>query len=441
MKDNTFRVGPKEGKEPKSRILPEEIETGHFNRGIELLYPSSPVREEYPRILNLLHTFQQSFQEYPELLFSVPGRTEIGGNHTDHNGGVVIAAGVDLDILAAASRTENERVTLYSAGWDHPFAIDIHLLEPRKDERGDTSALIRGVLAGFKERGYAVGGCNVALHSRVLPGSGLSSSAAIEVFLGTLFSYFFNDNSLEVKTLAKIGQETENRYFGKPCGLMDQLACGMGAISFIDFASPDNPEIDRLELGFRSKDLILAVVNTGGSHADLTADYSAVPQEMKAVARFFGVPTLRALDKKEFFASITRLRKELGDRAILRAIHFFDENERVLAMKGALKKSDISGFLSLVRASGDSSWKLLQNIYSPVIPREQGITLGLTLANRILGKEGAARVHGGGFAGTIQAYIPKDRFQVFKDEMEAVFGKSSVTPLAIRQLGPFCIAH
>lgn len=427
----------------KKKIQPEEIKTGYFDSGFQFIYdsPFRRLKDEYPRIVNLINNFKRSFQDYPEVLLSVPGRTEIGGNHTDHNSGLVIAAGVDLDILSAASRSEDNKVVLYSAGWDLPFTVDLNDLEPRKEEEGDPTAIIRGILAGFKKRGFSIEGCNIAIHSRVLPGSGLSSSAAIEVLLGNIFSYLFNDDALDAITLAKIGQETENRYFGKPCGLMDQLACAAGAITFMDFASPDAPIIERLELEFRSHDLVLAVVDTGGSHADLTEDYAAVPEEMKAVARFFDVPTLRGVEKKDFLQSIPSLRGELGDRVVLRAIHYFDENDRVLKMGESLKKGDISGFLKLVRASGDSSWKLLQNIHSPKTPEEQGVALGLTLAHRILGSEGAARVHGGGFAGTIQAYIPEERYLLFKEEMQRIFGEGSVTPLAIRKTGPFSITH
>ena len=427
----------------KKKIQPKEIKTGYFDSGFQFIYdsPFRRLKDEYPRIVNLINTFKRSFQDYPEVLLSVPGRTEIGGNHTDHNSGLVIAAGVDLDILSAAARSEDNKVVLYSAGWDLPFTVDLNDLKPRKEEEGDPTAIIRGILAGFKERGFAIGGCNMAIHSRVLPGSGLSSSAAIEVLLGNIFSYLFNDDALDAITLAKIGQETENRYFGKPCGLMDQLACAVGAITFMDFASPDAPIIERLEFEFHSHDFVLAVVDTGGSHADLTEDYAAVPEEMKAVARFFDVPTLRGVEKKDLLQSIPSLRGELGDRAVLRAIHYFDENDRVLKMGESLKKGDISGFLKLVRASGDSSWKLLQNIHSPKTPEEQGVALGLTLAHRILGSEGAARVHGGGFAGTIQAYIPEERGLLFQEEMQRIFGEGSVTPLAIRKTGPFSITH
>jgi galactokinase len=325
-------------------------------------------------------------------------------------------------------------VRILSEGWDEPIVVDLASLDPKAGEEGRTEALVRGVARGMADRGIGPKGFEARIHSTVLPGSGLSSSAAIEVLLGTIFADLAGAR-LDSVEIAKIGQAAENRFFGKPCGLMDQTASAVGGIVSIDFAKPEKPRVERLDFDFEAAGLCLAVVNTGGSHADLTADYASIPAEMQAVARFLGCEYLRQVSPSDILAKGPEIRRACGDRAMLRALHFTGENARVPEMAEALRSGDIKAYLKLVKKSGDSSWKLLQNLYPPANPAEQGLPLGVALSSDFLGKKGAARVHGGGFAGTIQAYVPKDSFGEWKALMEAWFGPQSVIPIRARSIG------
>jgi galactokinase len=366
--------------------------------------------------------------------YSAPGRTELGGNHTDHNRGRVLCAAVDLDAAACVSPSGDSTVRIRSEGWEDPIVVDLSDLEPRDEEKGKTEALVRGVARGLSDRGIEPRGFNAAIQSTVLPGSGLSSSAAIEVLLGTIMADLAG-RKVEAVEIARIGQFAENKFFGKPCGLMDQTASAVGGIVAIDFANPENPRVERLDFDFERAGYALAVVNTGGSHADLTADYAAVPAEMCAVARFLGAEYLRQVAPAELIARGPEIRSECGDRAFLRALHFAGENARVPEMVAALGDKDIKKYLKLVKKSGDSSWRLLQNLYPPHAPEEQGLCLGVALSQDFLGKKGAARVHGGGFAGTIQAYVPTELFEDWTGLMERFFGRGSVLPIRVRPLG------
>jgi galactokinase len=392
--------------------------------------------------------------EFPETagdirLFTAAGRTELGGNHTDHNLGKVLAASIQLDQAAVAAPRKDHLVFFRSAGYPD-VRIDISDLTPRPEERGKTEALVRGIAAEFARRGCAVGGFSANAASTVLPGSGLSSSAAVEVLFGTIFDQIYGGGVRSALEIAQIGQKAENAYFGKPCGLMDQTACASGGAVAIDFADPARPQVKQIRFDPEAAGYALCVVNTHGSHADLTPDYAAIPNEMKAVAGFFGKAVLGGLDRESVLARAADIRKQTGDRALLRALHFFDENERVDAMTEALEAAakpggphtrTIENFLKLVNESGDSSWELLQNIYPPHRPAEQGLSLALALTRRFLrtgrsaGFRGACRVHGGGFAGAIQAYIPLDMLEAYRTETEAVFGAGSVTVLRIRPVG------
>jgi galactokinase len=392
--------------------------------------------------------------EFPEAagdlrLFTAAGRTELGGNHTDHNLGKVLAASIQLDQAAVAAPRKDHRVFFRSAGYPD-VRIDISDLTPRPEERGKTEALVRGIAAEFAGRGCAVGGFSANAASTVLPGSGLSSSAAVEVLFGKIFDQFYGGGRRSALEIAQIGQKAENVYFGKPCGLMDQAACASGGAVAVNFADPARPQVQPIRFDPAAAGYALCVVNTRGSHADLTPDYAAIPQEMKAVAGFFGKAVLGGLDRESVVARAAEIRKQTGDRALLRALHFFDENERVDAMIAALEAAAKPGgphvraighFLELVNESGNSSWELLQNIYTPRRPAEQGISLALALTRRFLrtgkraGSHGACRVHGGGFAGTIQAYIPLDMLEAYRAELEAVFGAGSVTVLRVRPVG------
>jgi galactokinase len=385
----------------------------------------------------LEEAFRQEFGEQDVHWFSTPGRTEIGGNHTDHNYGRVLAASINLDSIAVAAPSGNGRVTVYSEGYDRAFVVELAKPEARKEEKGTTTSLIRGIAARLEELGYRTGGFNACITSDVLPGSGLSSSASIEVLIGTIFSALFNGDGIAPEELALTGQYAENHYFGKPCGLMDQVACAMGGIVTIDFRDPADPLIRKVDFDFDALDYSLLVVDTGGTHADLTDDYAAVPTEMKSVAAVLGKEVCREIDLAGLLQALPELRKQTGDRAVLRALHFLGDNERVLEQVAALERNDFRAFLSMVSDSGNSSFKRLQNIYSPKNVKEQGVALALTLTEHYLDSlgEGACRVHGGGFAGTIQVFLPNRAVEGYRILMEPVFGPASVHVLKIRAMG------
>jgi galactokinase len=395
------------------------------------------IDKQLSRYENLSKRFKEKFSREGIHYFSTPGRTEIGGNHTDHNFGRVLAGSVDLDSVAIVAPNENSVVSLYSVGYDGIFKVDLSDLSVKSEEKETTNSLIRGIAARFNELGYNIGGFDAYITSSVLSGSGLSSSASIEVLLGTIFSALYNDNKISPEELAIIGQYAENNYFGKPCGLMDQVACAMGGIVTIDFKNPSDPVIEKVDFDFEAQNHKLLVVDTGGSHADLTEDYASVPAEMKSVAEALGAEVCRELSMEKFLPSISKLRSSVGDRAVLRAFHFLIENERVVDQVNALKNNDFDTFLQLIKDSGNSSFKWLQNIYSPKNPGEQGVSLALALTEKYITdvKKGACRVHGGGFAGTIQVFLPNDLISDYIELMEGVYGKGSVTTLQIRPLG------
>ncbi|MDR1373449.1 MAG: galactokinase [Treponema sp.] len=434
--------------------LLEKLTGPEAGRIFETLYGSGGVEDARRRYAGLVANLSNIKHDYPfdfpELegdirLFTAAGRTELGGNHTDHNQGKVLAASIQMDQAAAAAPRADKTVIFRSTGYPD-VVVDLSDLAPRPEETETTGALIRGVAAEFAKRGVAVGGFTANAASTVLAGSGLSSSAAVEVLFGRIFDNFYGGGGRSALEIARMGQRAENDYFGKPSGLMDQTACASGGAVAIDFADRAHPLVKRFDFDPSAAGCILCVVDTRGSHADLTPDYAAITEEMRAVARFFGKQTLRELNPDELLAYAVELRKAVGDRALLRAIHFFEENRRVDAMQEALKKMNtvldsaekqraFGQYLDLVNESGTSSWELLQNVYSPGNPREQGITLALTLTRKFLQGSGACRVHGGGFAGTIQAYILRNRFEEYKAKMERIFGEASVTVLRIRPTG------
>ena len=378
-----------------------------------------------------------------ERVFSAPGRVEIGGNHTDHQRGRVLAAAIDLDMKCTAKTNGTDIVCITSEGFGSA-KVDLTDLKPREDEKATMAALIRGVAAWLYRNGHAVGGFNSLVRSDVPEGAGLSSSAAFEVLIGNVFKGLFNIN-ISPLDIALAGQFAENNYFGKPCGLMDQSASSFGGLTMMDFFDPQKPMIKSIKTDFSG--YALCVVTTGDSHSDLTEDYAAIPFEMKAIAAYFGKEDLREVDVNEFYSSIADLRKinefnssiadsrKINDRGILRAIHFFGENERVKQQAAALESGNISEFMLLVTESGRSSLAYLQSIYSISNYKEQGLTLALALAGRILDKHGAYRVHGGGFAGSILAFVPDGLKDDFERQMSAVFGKSCCHYLNIRAEG------
>ena len=367
----------------------------------------------------------------PVYAISAPGRTEIGGNHTDHHRGKVLAAAVSLDTLSVVSPRDDLTVNIHSEGYP-PMTLTLDDLSQRPEEEGTTYALVRGVAARFRELGLPIGGFDAVITSTVVSGSGLSSSAAFEVLISAIFGHLFSGRLPESKLAAKIGQYAENVYFGKPSGLLDQMAAAYGGLITVDFR-PDDPAVTPMQYDFAAKGYSLVVVSTGGSHADLTADYAAIPQEMRAVAAALDAPCLRAVRPEEFWQSLPRLHGQVSDRALLRAIHYFGENARVDRQVAALRADDLPAFLEAILESGRSSCMYLQNVYAK--PQEQGLSLALAIAEQHLKGVGAWRVHGGGFAGTTLNFVPHDRLEAFSAAMEGVFGEGCCHPLNIRPVG------
>jgi galactokinase len=410
-----------------------------FEKNIIDLYENSQSEIDYQkkRYSRLMQMYFDTFQEDDNLyIISTPGRTELSGNHTDHNGGKVIAASINLDSIAVFSKSD-KNVILKSDIYDQPFKVDINSLEYREDEKETTSALIRGIAKGFIMRGYHVGSFNGVLSSNVIQGSGLSSSASIEVLIGSIFNYLYNDNLIPPAEIAKIGQFAENNYFGKPCGLMDQIACATGGIVAIDFRDNINPITEKLNFDFERFGYKLLVLNTGGTHHNLTNDYAAIPIEMKKIAEYFGETNCSSIETEQILTHWEKLRNQYSDRAILRTMHFINENLRVSAQTEALKNNNMDRFLYFVNKSGDSSYKYLQNIYSVNNVEEQPLSLALAMTEEYIEKigNGACRVHGGGFAGTIQVFIPMESVSEYIALMEKLFGRNSVSQLSIRPNG------
>lgn len=364
------------------------------------------------------------------LIVSAPGRTELGGNHTDHQHGCVLAAAVDLHTTAHVTPTGTNFVRVFSDGYA-PVEIDLRDLTARPSESATTAALVRGVLAAFLRCGATLSGFDATVHSEVLPGSGLSSSAAFEVLMGRICNNLFCQGRISSIEIAKIGQFAENMYFGKPCGLMDQMASSVGGVVFLDFADPDAPRVEHCSL--RLDGYSLYMLDSGASHADLTDEYAAIPAEMGSVSAYFGQKFLRNVSKLEFFRELPNLRGKVSDRALLRAIHFFEENARVQQQVQALRENDTGTFLRLVTESGQSSWMDLQNVIPAGAVAHQELALTLTLCRTLLAGRGACRVHGGGFAGTVQAFVPNDRAEKFQTQTERILGHGRCRRLKIEE--------
>ena len=366
--------------------------------------------------------------------FSAPGRTEISGNHTDHQHGCVLAAAVNLETVANVTLAQENTITVFSEGYPS-FSIDLDDLQVHPEEKNTTIALVRGVAAGFAQRGAVLHGFQMKAHSSVLPGSGLSSSAAFEVLVGTIINDLFCDGKFSPVEIAQIAQYAENVYFGKPCGLMDQMASSVGGLVFIDFANPAEPVVEQIDFDFAATNHALCIIDSGADHADLTDEYGAIPGELAQICHWFGKKTLRQVPQKDFLDAIPDLRGSIPDRAILRAIHVYQENERVRKQVQALKDNNFSTFLRLVTESGKSSWTYLQNIYPAGETDLQPVAVALAMCDTLLQGKGAYRVHGGGFAGTVQAFVPFDMLEDFKQNIEAVLGMDSCHVLSIRSEG------
>ncbi len=388
------------------------------------------------RVEMLAEQFMDAFpeNEAAATLFSSPGRTELGGNHTDHQHGHVLPAAVDLDMLALAAPNGTDVIRIASDGYP-PLRVDVSDLEPRERERNSSAALVRGIAKGVADKGHEVHGFDACVTSDILSGSGLSSSAAYELLVGVILNRFYAGGAIDPVGLAKIGKYAENVYFGKPCGLMDQTAIAVGGCAFIDFENPDEPVVKKIDCDFGKFGYALCIIDTVSGHENLTADFAAIPAEMKSIASFFGKDVLRDVPESAFYPRIYELRKKCGDRAVLRAIHFFDEEKRVAAEAEALEKGDFAAFLELVNASGQSSERYLQNVWAGKDPADQAVPLALAVGRRLLNGEGAIRVHGGGFAGTIQAYVPVDLLGAFTEGIETVFGEGTCHVLRIRPEG------
>lgn len=403
---------------------------------LKRLYGNDPdiLKRESANYISLLDRFESLFNHREADLFSSPGRTEIGGNHTDHNFGRVLAGSVSLDNIAVAAKNSSDIIRVESEGYP-AVEIDCRDTEPRAKERFSSAALVRGMVAGLVRAGYKVSGFDACVSGRVPKGSGLSSSASFEVLTGTIISTLFNNNSIDPLTNAVTGQYAENNYFGKPCGLMDQTACSVGGLITIDFKDPGNPLVKRVGFDFTSTGYSLVITNTGGDHADLNEEYASLPREMKSVASVLGAEVLREVTLDEVVKKIPELRGIAGDRAILRAYHFHRDNQRVVRQVEALEKGDFASFMNMVVESGYSSFMYNQNIHSPQSIGEQGVALGLAMSEMVLKGKGAWRVHGGGFAGTIQAFVPSELLEEYIGTMEHIFGKGSCYNLFIRDTG------
>ena len=408
--------------------LKKEFAEGKYQERLQDIYlDEHQLDAQRDRYIKALEEFEKLYGVKEVEIYSAPGRSEVGGNHTDHQLGMVLATSINLDAIAIVAKTGDNKVTIKSEGYKKE-EVSLEELQPVKEEEGTSRGLIRGMAARLKEEGYQIGGFQAYVTSDVLSGSGMSSSAAYEVLLGNIFSGLYNEMKISPVFIAQAGQYAENVFFGKPCGLMDQMASSVGGLIFIDFKELKNPEVKQVNVDFETFGYSLCIVDTKGSHAELTPEYAAIPAEMKKVV-------LRKVDQEEFYRQIPQIREQFGDRAVLRAMHFFAEDERVQAQVKALEAGEFENFKSLLIESGDSSYKYLQNVYTSRDVHNQSVSIGLAVSDRVLKGKGAWRVHGGGFAGTIQAFVPNDLVDEYKKNLEHVFGEGSCLVLKVRKYG------
>ena len=407
---------------------------------LEKLYTKEGVKDNLKRYEDVLQGFVREFGKKDVKLFSSPGRTEISGNHTDHNNGKVLGGSINLDCIAAATNNGSNIVNIVSESFSQKFKIDINDIAPGMEKAG-TTELLKGILAGFKERKADIGGFDAYITSNVISSAGVSSSAAFETLICQIINTLFNDGKLSKTDYAYIGKYAENHYWNKASGLLDQMCCAYGGLISIDFENPDMPKVNEIDFDFGAAKHDLIIVQTGRGHADLSADYSSIPAEMKKVAEDFNKKTLSEVDEREFYNNLPKLREYAGDRAVLRSIHFFDENKRVENEVKALINNDFDTFLKNITDSGNSSWKYLQNVYTNAAPNEQGITVALALSERFLKEKnvGATRVHGGGFAGVIMAMVPENYSDEYVSYMDKFLGKGSSYKMKIRPYGSICL--
>lgn len=411
------------------------------NAALKALYGTDPneLSKQANRYNQLKQQFNNAFGSAEVTFFSSPGRTEIGGNHTDHNFGRVLAGAVNLDNAAIAAKNNTNVIRIQSEGYPR-FEVDLNNLQPDKKEQFTSASLVRGVCSRLKELGFAIGGFDACIDGGVPKGSGLSSSASFEVLIGAMVSELFNQGKLDPIQNAIIGQYAENHFFGKPCGLMDQTACSMGGLITIDFKDPSKPVVKKVAFDFVATGFALVITDTGGNHADLNDEYASLPTDMKAVAAELGAKVLREVSLEQVLDIAPKIREKVGDRAILRAIHFQGDNQRVVDQVAALEKNDFKAFLGMVVDSGYSSYMYNQNIFPVNNIREQGVSLALALSELVLKGKGAWRVHGGGFAGTIQAFVPNNLLDQYVSTLEHVYGPGSCHKLFIRPQGAVKVA-
>ncbi len=418
----------------QASLLIEDLKAGKLNNRFNALYlDEKRIEQQEKRYIQAIEKYISLYGDTEVEIYSTPGRSEVCGNHTDHQHGEVLAAAINLDVIAVVGKKEGS-IKILSDQYDIK-EIKINELDVIEGEKETSEALIRGVLKGFKNEGLHIGGFNAYMTSDVLQGSGLSSSAAFEVMIGTILSGLYNDMTVDPVLIAKIGQYSENVYFGKPCGLMDQCACSVGSLIHIDFKDTKKPEVEKINVDFSEFKHGLCIVDVHASHADLTEDYASIPREMKEVAAYFDCDVLRDVQEDDFYHQIDSIRTKTSDRAVLRAIHLFNENKRVKKAVECLNNHDFNAFKEVIKASGESSFKYLQNIYSNEHVDNQAVSLALALSEALLQDYGVCRVHGGGFAGTIQAFVKDEYVQCYKEEIEKTFGKGSCHVLKVRKDG------
>lgn len=418
----------------------KQLESESAKKLLAELYGEEAVEEQKKRYKDLVESFQKKFPEEDIFLFSSPGRTEISGNHTDHNYGKVLAGSINLDCVGVAAKNNSRKVSIVSETYNQSFVIDLDDLSPSEKKAG-TIDLVKGLLKGFLEKGYEIGGFNAYVTSNVISAAGVSSSASFEMLICSILNTFFNHGTMDTVAYSHIGKYSENVYWDKASGLLDQMACAVGGLITIDFKNPEAPVVEKIDFDFSSQNHSLIIVNTGKGHADLSADYSSVPAEMKKVAQFFGREVCAQITEEEVISQLQEVREYAGDRSVLRALHFFEENKRVEAEVLALKENRFEDFLKNITASGNSSWKWLQNCFTNSSFQEQGITVALALTELFIEekKRGACRVHGGGFAGVIMAMLPKDIVEEYIAYIEKALGEGSAYPMSIRPYGAVCI--
>ena len=406
-----------------------------LRRAIEELYGPQAAMDQAARYEKALSGLEAAFGPYDQAaVFSAPGRTEIGGNHTDHQRGRVLAGSVNLDVIAAVAPNGERIIRIQSEGFPVDV-VDLNDLSVREEERNTSASIIRGIAAWFAQHGCEIEGFNAYTTSNVLKGSGLSSSAAFEVLVANIINSLFNEDKCDAVRLAQIGQYAENVYFGKPSGLLDQMASSVGGMVTIDFQDNANPIVERVDYDFGASGHALCIIDSGADHADLTDEYAAVTRELKEICAHFGKDVLREIPEEDFYAALPALRLKAGDRAVLRAIHVYNDNRRVAGQVEALRRGDFDTFLSLITESGLSSWRMLQNVVPAGYTHHQEVAVALALCERLLGGRGACRVHGGGFAGTIQAFVPLDLLEQFRSGMDRVLGAGACHVLTIRPVG------